>query len=606
MVFASTFDMGLVPFYTFATYIAYEQYNFGSYGWETLFDNGAITSQIARATFLLSVVNGGLHLVSFGISVFLGVIFYRITRLPPDMNPLEDNFTARPHKRNKSELTEKHLSTSTIGSSDPLINPPRNVPFLHTRGASPADGSSFVSSGVSSNKRQPQMLSSPNSRFSNMDTSVMSSREGTSIVHQREKPHSGTPHLHSDTRYKRRSQVPFHPDDLHAEPVRQEPRFRQWTGRPNVPISHIPTQHLDSVLAQPTSAIIQDEPISQFSSTGYDRSQCLSPASDNWVAHASRTPSPVIDEPRENTVTPEPKAMLRRSNTTASTNSGFRNWLSYSQQYGRDVGESIEESKRGEYEALAMEEYYGQDEVVRGLEQQTMGYGNGNAEQNSGARQISIYEEPEDYQDISSQRINPLALNPPTPQPSLDNALESPDTRRVALTDIPNLSPSPRPKTPAVDGQKKGRFYGEIEGNPSLSVPRGISGVDEAYTRESGKTKSKIFKRLSQKINPYNTLNQYDDNDDTDDHIASRDLAPNDGDRQGRVVSNSGADLDFQRSQGLGSSWSYGNYIAGLGVGRRRDVSGKAAEEGRGDSLQTASEKTTPIRAAGWARFSGL
>lgn len=74
-------------------------------------------------------------------------------------------------------------------------------------------------------------------------------------------------------------------------------------------------------------------------------------------------------------------------------------------------------------------------------------------------------------------------------------------------------------------------------------------------------------------------------------------------DRKGRVVSNSGA--DFGPNVSGGSALSYGNYIAGLGVGRRRDVSGKVAEEGRVGINKATDEKPT-VRAAGWARFAGL
>jgi hypothetical protein len=66
--------------------------------------------------------------------------------MPPDMNPLEDNLTARPmHKKNRSSVTtassvgnEKRASTLSdqsmrSGQSSESISSPPTVPFMHTR-----------------------------------------------------------------------------------------------------------------------------------------------------------------------------------------------------------------------------------------------------------------------------------------------------------------------------------------------------------------------------------------------------------------------------------------------------------------------------------------
>lgn len=89
---------------------------------------------------------GGLHLFSFAISLFLGVVFRRISLMPPDMNPLESHLTARPkHKKSKSSIStststadEKRLSTplemhrrSGLPYED--VSRPPSVPFMHTR-----------------------------------------------------------------------------------------------------------------------------------------------------------------------------------------------------------------------------------------------------------------------------------------------------------------------------------------------------------------------------------------------------------------------------------------------------------------------------------------
>ena len=145
MLFAAVLDAGLIPFYTFTAMVSHTAHINGSEGeghWTTLFGNDIATSKIVYSTFLLSVTNGGLHLVSLIISIYLGVIFRKIGKLPPDMNPLEDNLTSR-HKKNKSSLLEDHrLSQATTAAAsskreskvdEPLISPVRTVPFMHTR-----------------------------------------------------------------------------------------------------------------------------------------------------------------------------------------------------------------------------------------------------------------------------------------------------------------------------------------------------------------------------------------------------------------------------------------------------------------------------------------
>ncbi|MCJ1320617.1 hypothetical protein MMC15_005957 [Xylographa vitiligo] len=137
MLFAAIIDAGLIPFFVFTAMMARAQYtepNDTAGHWGTLFGDDSDTFKIIFSAFLLSVVGGGLLLISLFLSVYLAVMFRKIAKLPPDMNPLEDNLTSR-HKRNKSSISaplievtnrEKHLSA-------PLMDTPRAVPFLHTR-----------------------------------------------------------------------------------------------------------------------------------------------------------------------------------------------------------------------------------------------------------------------------------------------------------------------------------------------------------------------------------------------------------------------------------------------------------------------------------------
>ena len=161
MVFATIIDAGLIPFYAFTAFMAHTEYNQPSNtpgSWKTLFGGNSATYKVLYSTFLLSVVNGSLHVFSLIISIYLAIIFRKISRLPPDMNPLEDNLTSRAHKRNKSSIVDNRMSQATTatasskrdsGVDDPLISPPRTVPFMHTRTSSTDDISDIPQPNVS-------------------------------------------------------------------------------------------------------------------------------------------------------------------------------------------------------------------------------------------------------------------------------------------------------------------------------------------------------------------------------------------------------------------------------------------------------------------------
>lgn len=142
MLFAAIIDAGLIPFLVFTALISHTQsiepVNAPAH-WSTLFDSDEATTSIVFATFITSIITGTFHLVSLAISIYLVAIFRKISRLPLDMNPLEDNLTSR-HKRNKSSLLDNRISqisTSTeklrdAKAEDPLMASP-TIPFMQTR-----------------------------------------------------------------------------------------------------------------------------------------------------------------------------------------------------------------------------------------------------------------------------------------------------------------------------------------------------------------------------------------------------------------------------------------------------------------------------------------
>lgn len=560
MLFASTIDAGLVPFFAFTSFVAYREFTEGVYSWGSLFNDAQITSDIVDALFLASAICSGLHVLSFIISVYLAILFRQIAKLPPDMNPLEDNLTARPHKRSKSEWKEKHLSSSTLDSAqshtksvldDSSVDVPRAIPFSHTR-----QGSSVTDSS--------QRLS--------------------------------------------RTDLPS-----------QQRRLYEQSNQSNSSLTRSSAQRLrDLPSPRPGSLVLEEAPVLRPTSSRYLPTDFRwgSPApshdSDNWVTYPSPTSSPV-NENVARQLSPNPS----RNSSPQSMYSAVSDWLGPIPQFGR-----VESSQpqRGDYAVLQGHEFYGNDDHE---EDDDIVVGKENVEQ-----------------DLGDRSYNPLAMNPPTPQPKEDGL--EPETkrksslRRVALTDLPNPSVREHHDMPEITSYDSvNRFYADLGGKAAgLSVQRATSNqVSSPSKGEKLKTfgSKRLWRRKSGKSSAYESVKAKEDEEDEDDNASAADsdddddnnnipaltgkrrtttAGSTDGDRKGRVVSNSGVDLGTGFQLGVGSN-SYGSYISGLGVGRRRDVSGKVAEEGRGGSVvereeDTPDKKRGTGRAAGWARFAGL
>ncbi|KAJ5325038.1 hypothetical protein N7476_003638 [Penicillium atrosanguineum] len=570
-VFASTLDLGLIPFYVFTAIIAHAEYTEDAYHWSTMFKSTGLTGDISEAMFICALVNAGLHLVSLSLSIYLAVIFRKISNLPPDLNPLEDNLTARP-KRSRKEMNmdEKHMSSSTLASTieDPLIGPPRSVPFIHTRNQSFGGGSSRGSVDIMNEKR------------------------------------------HSETSFQQHRLS-------HMEPASPEMLFYQPPSQPFDLTSQTSAPEYRNVPKQLPEFVDPTTHMRHLASRTADRSDSVSPLSDNWIAYSDRAPSPINDVHNQNETTLRQSSSVysRRTDATgASTGSGIRDWFAYGQKPA-SIGSAIPEDTRGEYASVAANEYYGHED-------------DNDHEQDLGDTRFNIFPDPEEHE-IDTQDepahglpFNPLMLNPPTPQPVLTEIPENTDpVRRSALGNNPNMSQNPKahelkPQATTDSPPTKSRFYGglEEEGKPRRVRSREPSGQDQMARKPT-----KLSKKRSKKMAAYQTLKKDDSGDEG--HMSPpvpSSPALNEGDRKGRVVSNTGADTFGQSIVGgVGASLSsYGSYLAGLGVPkvgtRRRDVSGKVAEEGRGGKSIEVEPHSSPsanqsqTRAAGWARFAGL
>lgn len=585
-------DAGLIPFFVFSAMVSRTEHTTGSYEWSTLFETPEVTQKIVYANFLINVVDGALHLVSLMISIYLAVIFRQIMRLPPDMNPLEDNLTARPHKRNKSEMTDKHLSQSSIDSSevnrmsaaeDPLIANPRTIPFMHTRAGSATNVTPQRSSRGVDSKRSSH-VSAKSNRFS-------------------------------------RSDLPS-----------QQQRIYQQSNQSNTALNRS-TAHKNRPSSRPTSAIIsapppletsRPRPKSYAHNNNRDPSHASSLLQDNWFVHAS-SPSPPPTDHHGYPIHPERSPPPRP--TSAEYDEAYEdvnNWTAFGKY---DDGSPKQVSKsRGDYTVLGHDLDDNEDEAFRVNDQRGDLY---DTERDLGEPKMDYLVAPKDDVIRFSSPVDPLGMNPPTPQPG--EPLKTNWLHRPALAEVPNPvgnANHPNFASTGLDSSNDG-FYGDLGGQGNLTIHHQDNSADIEPTPipsykspASGGGKSKSWRRRSGKSAAYETLRADDEDEEDPPAISSlavkRGSNTRDGDRKGRVVSNSGVDFDSGRQMGSGTT-TYGNYIAGLGVGRRRDVSGKVAEEGRGgsgyhesDSL-TANDhdgentpKKNEIRAAGWARWRGL
>lgn len=110
-------DTGIIPFYVFIVLLANQNYNMDpSFDdrWTSVFASQHTTDLLMFVTYIGGMVLAGLHFVSIGLDLYLIIMFRRIARLPPDMNPLEDNLTRRPSNKHKHKNSEMSASTESF------------------------------------------------------------------------------------------------------------------------------------------------------------------------------------------------------------------------------------------------------------------------------------------------------------------------------------------------------------------------------------------------------------------------------------------------------------------------------------------------------------
>lgn len=140
-VFAGASDLCIIPLYAYGVIAARNQSSSHNlaYRWSVLINDQSVLFYIIPSVYYGLIVAAGLHLLSLAISLWLGIMFKRISSMPPDMNPLEAHLTSRrggAHKRGKSSV-----ASTIYGDKPPSLHPinisstdlPRSIPFMHTR-----------------------------------------------------------------------------------------------------------------------------------------------------------------------------------------------------------------------------------------------------------------------------------------------------------------------------------------------------------------------------------------------------------------------------------------------------------------------------------------
>lgn len=184
--FALVTDAGFIPFYVYTLLLSRRNADMeaGTAGrWRTIFPTDDETNKILLTTWLTAITAAGLHLVSALLDIYLVIVFRKISKLPPDMNPLEDNLTRRKskHKHKSSSISavtpflddDKRFSAQSTVSidrnsqSDPLLS--QDVPsptktqmsFMHTRSDSETAYSPHTPRSAQQSKERFSMYSQP-------------------------------------------------------------------------------------------------------------------------------------------------------------------------------------------------------------------------------------------------------------------------------------------------------------------------------------------------------------------------------------------------------------------------------------------------------------
>ena len=633
MLFAAMVDTGLLPFLAFASYLSYLDWKQNRYGWSTLFNDNLMSYKIIFAFFILSCTLAGVTLISLIVDIYLATIFRKIAKLPPDMNPLEPNLTSRhgqQHKRNKStmDVTAKHMSGSTLAAKRESAMSGRRVPYLHARTDS-ADSVTLYGNesarnsriemrkGFNEHKNDPYLQSKNNSRV------TLAPTRPSSAVNPAENTRS--PGTGLDHRPARSSGLANS-----RSPDRSPERPSSWLSY--LDYEGVPTDLSEEANQQLNQDVRALSPVSALSSRGpsLDHPRQMQER-ENWYHGSARNSNTHLPTAHNATTFSASNIHLPTAHDTTNPN--------YSNAHLPTAHNATT------------------------LNASTLDLTNGNLA-------------PPEFQHLKKRSREPLGMNPPTPtntQPQYQDengsvytpahaAYGALDPGREVLT--PTNGNAQRPSRPSslhstsfVGSGDKSRFYGD------LRASIGSIGAEQRVGKEADSNIVEICSDSSTDSDDYDRTKTMQS---TSDYSANFEVYASDSDDEGAVselnvqhlrMQNGNANRysppkhgnrnqysppspirvdtnthDARPAAMHTESWNvvrqvsnstgynlHGGY-AGLGtefgvMARRREVSGKVAEEGRspmGRGRVEEVQETTPQKkglgasAGGWARFKGL
>ncbi|KAF3081794.1 hypothetical protein TWF569_009745 [Orbilia oligospora] len=143
-LFAVGSDCCIIPFYVFIALWTWQQRTEmianpnNPDNWVSVFnkDNAEFSQLMVFISFITACAGGGLMVMTVMLGLFIAITFRRISRLPPDMNPLDDttytSLTTRPSSKRFSKSSD--LSSDSFSKSASRdVSPKRAVPFLEVR-----------------------------------------------------------------------------------------------------------------------------------------------------------------------------------------------------------------------------------------------------------------------------------------------------------------------------------------------------------------------------------------------------------------------------------------------------------------------------------------
>ena len=632
MLFAAMVDTALLPFLAFASYLSYLDWQQNRYGWSTLFDDSQISYKIIFAFFILSCVLAAVTLISLILDIYLATIFRKIARLPPDMNPLEPNLTSRhgqQHRRNKStmDITAKHMSGSTLAAKRESAMSGRRIPYLHARTDS-ADSVTLYGNesarnsrvemrkGFNEHKNDPYLQSNNNSRV------TLSPTRPSSAINPAENtrsPGTGLDHRPARSSGLANSRSP----DRSPERPSSWLSYLDYEGVPT-DLSNAANEQLDHDVRplSPVSALSSRDPSLDQARQTYER--------ENWYHGSARNSNTHLPTAHNATTISASNAHLPMAHDTLVAN-------------------------------------YSNAHLPTAHNATTL---------NSSTLDLTTNENlaPPELQHLKKRSREPLGMNPPTPtntQPQYQDengsvytpaqaAYGALDPGREVLT--PTNGNGQRPSRPSslhstsfIGSGDNSRFYGD------LRASIGSIGPEQRVGKEADSNIIEIYADSDSGSDGYDRTKTMQS---TSDYSANFEVYASDSDDEGAVselnvqhlrMQNSSRDRyspskngnhkqypppspirvdtnvhDARPAAMHTESWNvvrqvsnstgynlHGGY-AGLGtdfgvMARRREVSGKVAEEGRSPMGRAEQvEETTPQKkglgasAGGWARFKGL